>query len=109
MLRLSSAIAAAAAIVSAVLLYAVSYDTRHWISIVQSQERQIERLRSDIAVLKAELAYLARPERIEPAARSLGFVPAAGDQYVDLHSVEPVGSTQRSDVESAAPSQRSSQ
>jgi len=89
MLRLSSAIAAAVAVASAFLLYAVSYETRHMISTVQSQERQIERLRSDIAVLKAELAFLSRPERIEPVARSYGFVPASGIQYTDLHSVEP--------------------
>lgn len=108
MLRLSSAIAAAVAVASAFLLYAVSYDTRHLISTVQGQERQIERLRSDIAVLKAELAFLSRPERIEPVARSLGFLPASGDQYTDLQSIAHAPSAERPDNTSAA-SQRSRQ
>lgn len=86
MLRISSAVAIGLALACAFVLYSVSYDTRQLDLRVQSQERRIERLRSDIALLKAELAYLSRPERIEPLARAMGFAPAHGEQYVDLNA-----------------------
>ncbi len=92
MLRISSAIAVGLGLACAFLLYLVSYDARRLDLTVQSQERRIERLRSDIAVLKAELAYLSRPERIEPLARAMGLVPAAGGQYVELQSLPANGS-----------------
>jgi cell division protein FtsL len=65
---------------SAFLLYGINYDTRLLDDRVQAQEREIERARSDIAVLKAERAHLARPERIEPMARALGLRPASERQ-----------------------------
>ncbi|HEX7074883.1 MAG TPA: cell division protein FtsL [Hyphomicrobiaceae bacterium] len=88
MLRISSAIAVGLALISAFVLYAVSYETRHLDTEVAAKERRIERLRSDIAVLKAERAFLSRPERIEPLARAMGFVPAEGSQYVELDSLK---------------------
>lgn len=94
MLRISSAVAVALTVACAVVLYTVSYDTRELDHSVQDQERRIERLRSDIAVLRAERAYLSRPERIEPLARAIGMVPAQGEQYVDMGSL-PVGGSQR--------------
>jgi hypothetical protein len=39
-------------------------------------------MEGDIAVLKAEKAYLARPERIEALAKKQGLGPIAGTQYV---------------------------
>src|SRR5690606_12868857 len=69
MLRITSAVVIGLALACAFTLYTVSYDTRELDQLVQSKERRIERLRSDIAVLRAELAYLSRPERIEPLAR----------------------------------------
>ncbi len=84
MLRIASAAAVGVALACAFLLYAVSYDTRRLELTVQTEERRLERLRSDIAVLKAELAYLSRPERIAPLARSLGLEPARGGQLVEL-------------------------
>lgn len=86
MLRISSAIAVGLSLICAFLLYSVSYDARRLDLTVQAQERRIERLRSDNAVLKAELAYLSRPERIEPLARAMGLAPAAGGQYEELRS-----------------------
>lgn len=61
---------------SAFLLYGLNYDTRRLEASVQEKERLAEKARSDIAVFKAERAHLARPERIEPVARSLGLKPA---------------------------------
>jgi len=67
---------------SAFLLYGLSYDTRLLEDRVQAQERAIEQARSDIAVLKAERAHLARPDRIEPLARAQGLRPASEQQLV---------------------------
>jgi len=63
------------ALASALLLYGLSYDTRLIETSVLAAERQDERLRSDIAVLRAERAHLSRPERIAPMARALGLRP----------------------------------
>jgi len=72
--------AAFLAISSAFLLYGLSYDTRLIEARVTSQERAADKARSDIAVLKAERAHLARPERIEPLARAQGLAPVTDRQ-----------------------------
>ena len=68
------------ALSSACLLYGLSYDTRFAEARVQSAERTAERLRGDIAILKAERAHLSRPDRIEPLARAQGLRPTAPSQ-----------------------------
>ena len=65
------------ALSSAFLLYGLNYDTRLVEQRLQSRERLAEQARADIAVLKAERAHLARPERIEPLAREVGMEPLA--------------------------------
>ena len=70
------------ALASAFLLYGINYDTRRLEDRVEAQERAIEEARSDIAVLKAERAHLARPDRIEPIARAQGLRPATEEQLV---------------------------
>jgi len=67
-------------VISAFVLYSSNYDTRQFELKVQAQERAIEKARGDIAVLKAERAHLARPERIEPFARAAGLGPATEKQ-----------------------------
>lgn len=67
---------------SAFMLYGLNYDTRQLQGHVSGQEQLVERLRNDIAVLKAERAHLARPERIEPLARAQGLKPAGEKQFV---------------------------
>src|SRR5258705_10976809 len=67
----------------------LNYDTRKLELRVQVDERLADKLAGEIAVFKAERAYLARPERIEPAARALGLEPAKGQQYVRLDTVAP--------------------
>ena len=76
--------AAFLAISSAFLLYGLSYDTRQLEARIAAKARQAERARSDIAVLKAERAHLARPERIAPLARSQGLEPLTDRQIMDL-------------------------
>ncbi len=67
-------------IASAFVLYGLSYDTRLVEERVHAREELAARLRSDIAVLKAERAHLARPERIETLARAQGMRPATDRQ-----------------------------
>lgn len=82
MLRLLSVAAMALTIASAFGLYRIKYDTRQLEAQVQAGERAIEKMEGDIAVLKAEKAYLARPERIEALARKQGLQPIGERQYV---------------------------
>jgi cell division protein FtsL len=74
---------------SAFALYALKYDTRRLEARVQAQERQLEKAQADVAVLKAERAHLARPERLEPLARELGLAPIAGRQYLRVDMEKP--------------------
>ncbi|MFM9938598.1 MAG: cell division protein FtsL [Hyphomicrobiaceae bacterium] len=68
-------------LVAAGALYAVKHDTRQLEQQVQARERAAEKAEADIAVLKAEKAYLARPERIEQLARKQGLEPIREHQY----------------------------
>jgi cell division protein FtsL len=69
---------------AAFALYAIKYDTRRLELRVKLQERALEKAEADVAVLKAERAYLARPERLEPLARLIGLAPIASSQYLRL-------------------------
>lgn len=80
MFRSALALALTATILSAFWLYRQSYETRYLEALVSAEERRVERLTNEIAVLEAERAYLARPDRIEPLARLLGLRPATPDQ-----------------------------
>lgn len=88
LLMLSSAFLALSC---AVLLYALNNETRVLEEIVQVHERQVTTLRSDIAILKAERAHLARPERIEPAARNLNLAPPRPAQFADTITTGSTG------------------
>jgi cell division protein FtsL len=81
MARLVDVAAGILVLVAAVTLYAVKHDTRRLEQAVQAQERIAEKAESDIAVLKAERAYLARPDRIEALARKQGLEPIRDHQY----------------------------
>lgn len=71
------------ALSSAFLLYALNTETRQLEERVQARERMLASAKSDVAVLKAERAHLARPDRIEPHARAAGFVPPRPAQFAD--------------------------
>jgi cell division protein FtsL len=96
-MRILTISAAFLALSSAFLLYGLNYDTRRLEARVEAQERTAEKTRSDIAVLKADRAHLARPERIEPLARSLGLQPATEKQFAREEPAPGVitGSTSR--------------
>ena len=87
--------AAFLAISSAFLLYGLSYETKQLEARVAHQQRQADKARSDIAVLKAERAHLARPSRIEPLARAQGLAPGAEGQIVESLSGIQTGAIAR--------------
>lgn len=74
---------------SVLSLYTLKYDARQLEAHVQAQERTLEKLNNDVAVLEAERAHLARPERIEPLARALGMGPIAPRQYTRVEAATP--------------------
>jgi cell division protein FtsL len=96
-MRIPTISAAFLALSSAFLLYGLNYDTRRLESHVAAQERLAEKARSDIAVLKADRAHLARPERIEPLARGMGLQPPTENQLArdDQSPGVVTGSTSR--------------
>jgi cell division protein FtsL len=69
------------AVASAFVLYATSYETRQLELHVAAQARTLEKTSLDIAILRAERAYFARPERIEELARKIGLAPIEPRQY----------------------------
>ena len=72
------------AVTSAFVLYAISYETRQLEMHVGILARTADKTRLDIAILRAERAYLARPDRIEKLARANGLAPIAPHQYEPL-------------------------
>ena len=84
MARILTLASAALALSSACLLYGLNYDTRRMESRIHARERLVEKLEADIAILKAERAYLGRPERIEKLARQQGLEPIRERQYIRI-------------------------
>lgn len=76
------------AVVSAVGLYAVKQETRVVLGEVTALEQSIAKQEAEIALLKAELANRARPDRIARLARAhLGMKPLSPGQLGSLDSV----------------------
>jgi len=88
---------------AAVALYAESTSTRRLEIKVLGDERRQQRLEDDIAVLRAEKAWLARPSRIEAAARAIGMRPALERQYVHVEDIIDHGSSSSSASAGAMP------
>jgi cell division protein FtsL len=84
MLRLINALLAGAVIAGCFALYAVKLEVRQLDAAVQADERRLERLYGEVAVLRAERALLARPDRIETLARAMGLAPIRADQIAVL-------------------------
>ena len=89
-MKILTTIAVFATLASAFALYAVNYETRGLEAEVRKRERKIEKAHRDIAILKAERAYLARPERIGKHAHSLGLRPATRDQFTAYPAPDPL-------------------
>lgn len=112
MARMLDVAAGVLVLASAAALYVVKYDARRLEADVNRREQAIERAQSDIAILKAERAYLARPERIEALARAQGLQPIREPQFSRLDEpeedaiarlIERTGAAPGSDPGSPAP------
>ena len=79
--RVLAIIAGLVTIAAAAGLYALKHDTRRVEAEVHAVERAIEKAESDIDGLKAERAWLGRPERIDELARQQGLGPIRPEQY----------------------------
>ena len=86
MARSLTVAAVALTIGAALALYGLKHDTRARDARAQSLERAVEKAQADIAVLQAERAWLAHPERIEKLARAQGLAPIAEAQYAAVES-----------------------
>lgn len=84
MSRLANVAAGFLVLGSACALYGLKYDTRRLEARVHAKERLLEQTESNIAVLKAERAYLGRPEQIEALARANGLEPIRERQYLRI-------------------------
>lgn len=91
MSRIVTCAAAALAMSSACLLYGLNHDTRRLEARILARERLAEKIEADIAVLKAERAYLGRPERIERLAREQGLEPVRERQYLRIGQAADAG------------------
>ncbi len=71
--------------------YRENYRTQATISEMTNVQRQIGRLREDLGVLRAEWAYLNRPDRLRELVNlnfaKLKLVPFSADQFVDVGQV----------------------
>lgn len=96
-MRWLTATVAMAAIAAAFGVTWLKHDTRLLEAGVQAQQAQIDKTESEIAVLRAELGFLTRPERLEPLARRhLGMAPLEGHQIIGLEALPklvPAGRT----------------
>jgi cell division protein FtsL len=76
MMRFLTTLSVAAMLISAIALHMINYQTRQLEQDVRRAELKRDKFLEDIAILRADRAFLARPARIEAAARILGMRPA---------------------------------
>lgn len=71
--------------------YRENYRTQSAINEMSDVQRQIGRLREDLGVLRAEWAYLNRPDRLRDLVNmnfgKLKLVPFSADQFVDVGQI----------------------
>lgn len=72
--------------------YRENYRTQAALSEMRQVQGDIARLREDLSVLRAEWAYLNRPERLRELVNlnfdRLQLVPREGGQVVDLRNID---------------------
>jgi cell division protein FtsL len=81
MRRVLAVLAGLASVLAATWLYSFKHDTARLEAKVHATERAIEKAEGDIAALKAERAWLGRPDRIDELARKQGLEPIRPEQY----------------------------
>jgi cell division protein FtsL len=78
MIRFLNVLAVIGLIASALNAYRIKYDTTYFVEEVARLERELQREREQIAVLRAEWQFLNRPERLQfLAQRHLDLKPLA--------------------------------
>ena len=83
MWRFLNVVAICALVGSSVYVYSVKYRTIWSSEQIVTMRHQIQRERDALALLRAEYAYLTRPERIQTlSSRQLDMQPLALDQIV---------------------------
>lgn len=71
-------------------LYQVKYEVRGVKTHVQKLEAKLNKERNSLHVLKAEWAYLNRPERLQHLSQKyFTMVPLSGTQLVDVKTLPP--------------------
>jgi cell division protein FtsL len=93
MWRLMHFVAIGALVASAVYVYSIKYKTILWSEKIVETRHAIENEQDAINVLRAEYAFLTRPERLQTLAdKDLGMQPLALSQIVkpaDLPEPQP--------------------
>jgi cell division protein FtsL len=93
MWRLMHIAAIGALVASAVYVYSIKYKTILWSERIVETRHAIEKEQDAINVLRAEYAFLTRPERLQALAdKDLGMQPLALNQIVkpaDLPEAQP--------------------
>jgi cell division protein FtsL len=83
MFRVLNFLVVAGCLSTAAWAYSVKYETIYYVEQVKKLEKQTERQRDAINVLKAEWQHISKPQRIQPLAeRHLDLQPLAGPQIV---------------------------
>lgn len=89
--------------------YRENYRTQAAISEMGQVQREIAGLREDLGVLRAEWAYLNRPQRLRQLVdlnfEKLRLVPVESDQYLDLGHVDYPKPPAPPDAEATEPSE----
>ncbi|HXW20217.1 MAG TPA: hypothetical protein VEK35_06935 [Roseiarcus sp.] len=107
MWRLMHIAAFAALVASAVYVYSIKYQTIWWSEQIVKTRHAIEREQDAINVLRAEYAFLTRPERLQSLAdKELSLQPLALNQIVkasDLPEPQPKVDSIGQKIESLGP------
>ena len=103
MLKPSTVVWAALAIAAGGGLFLMKYDVRALEGRLVSLDGEIARNHQAIHVLKAEWAYLNKPERLAALAeRHLDLVPLAADQIIPLEAIPRRTAEQRQIAEAGS-------
>jgi cell division protein FtsL len=107
MWRLMHVAAIGALVASAVYVYSIKYQTIWWSEQIVKTRHAIEREQDAINVLRAEYAFLTRPERLQSLAdKQLDMQPLALGQIVkapDLPEAQPKTDSIGRKIESLGP------